>query len=54
MALAGFDPGKKGGTMSSYTHVPHPHTLERIEHRDKPVKTTDVLRAKVPAGSMHG
>jgi hypothetical protein len=28
--------------MSSYTHVPHPHTLERLEHRDKPVKTADV------------
>lgn len=33
--------------MSSYTHVPHPHTIERVEHRDQPVKTTDVLRAKV-------
>jgi hypothetical protein len=33
--------------MSSYTHVPHPRTLEVVEHRDKPVKTTDVLRAKV-------
>ena len=32
--------------MSSYTHVPHPHTLERLEHRDKPVKTADVLRQK--------
>jgi hypothetical protein len=32
--------------MSSYTHVPQPHTLERLEHRDKPVKTADVLRAK--------
>jgi hypothetical protein len=37
---------KKGGTMSSYTHVPHARTLERLEHRDKPVKTADVLRAK--------
>jgi len=26
----------------SYTHVPHPHTLERLEHRDKPVTTADV------------
>ena len=32
--------------MSGYTHVPHPHTLERLEHRDRPVKTADVLRAK--------
>jgi hypothetical protein len=32
--------------MSSYTHVPHPHTLERLEHQDKPVKTADVLREK--------
>ena len=32
--------------MTNYVHVPHPHTLERIEHRDKPVKTVDVLRAK--------
>jgi hypothetical protein len=28
--------------MSIYTHVPHPHTLERLEHRDKPVKTAEV------------
>jgi hypothetical protein len=37
---------KKGATMSSYTHVPHPRTIERLEHRDKPVKTADVLRAE--------
>jgi hypothetical protein len=29
--------------MSNYTHVPHPHTLERLEYRDKPVKTADVI-----------
>ena len=29
-----------------YTHEPHPHTLERLEHRDKPVLTNDVLRQK--------
>jgi len=32
--------------MSTYTHVPHPHTLERLAHRDKPVKTADVVNAK--------
>ena len=32
--------------MSSYSHVPHPHTLERLEHRDKPVKTADVIKEK--------
>jgi hypothetical protein len=32
--------------MSDYTHVPHPHTVERLEHRDKPVKTADVYREK--------
>ena len=30
----------------SYVHVPHPHTLERLEHRDKPVKTADVLKER--------
>ncbi len=29
--------------MDNYEHVPHPHTLERLEHRDKPVQTTDAL-----------
>jgi cobalamin biosynthesis protein CobD/CbiB len=29
--------------MSTYTHVPHPRTLERLEHKDKPVKTADVV-----------
>jgi hypothetical protein len=32
--------------MSEYIHVPHPHTLERLEHRDKPVTTADVYREK--------
>ena len=32
--------------MSTYTHVPHPHTLERLEHKDKPVKTADVVNEK--------
>jgi hypothetical protein len=30
----------------SYSHVPHPHTIERLEHLDKPVKTADVLAEK--------
>jgi cobalamin biosynthesis protein CobD/CbiB len=29
--------------MSMYTHVPHPRTLERLEHKDKPVKTADIV-----------
>ena len=32
--------------MSTYTHVPHPHTLERLAHKDKPVKTADVVNEK--------
>jgi hypothetical protein len=32
--------------MSIYTHVPHPHTVERLEHRDKPVKTVDIVNEK--------
>ncbi|HUZ09770.1 MAG TPA: hypothetical protein VMU76_06335 [Acidimicrobiales bacterium] len=32
--------------MSSYTHVPHPHTLERLQHRDKPVTTADVIKSR--------
>ncbi|HUZ19435.1 MAG TPA: hypothetical protein VMU75_02555 [Acidimicrobiales bacterium] len=32
--------------MSSYEHVPHPHTLERLEHRDKPVTSSDVIKEK--------
>lgn len=32
--------------MSIYTHVPHPHTVERLEHKDKPVKTSDVVNEK--------
>jgi hypothetical protein len=30
--------------MPTYTHVPHPHTLERLEHKDKPVTTADVVK----------
>jgi hypothetical protein len=30
--------------MSSYEHIPHPHTLERLEHRDRPITTTDVIK----------
>ena len=33
--------------MSNYTHVPHPRTMERLEHRVKPVMTADVLTHKV-------
>lgn len=29
--------------MSIYTHVPHPHTLERLEHKDKPVTMADIV-----------
>ena len=29
--------------MDIYEHIPHPHTLERLEHRDKPKLTTDML-----------
>jgi len=32
--------------MSIYTHVPHPHTVERLEHKDKPVKTVDIVNEK--------
>ena len=32
--------------MSIYTHSPHPHTIERLEHLDKPVKTADVITRK--------
>ena len=30
--------------MSTYIHVPHPHTLERLEHKDKPVTTADIVK----------
>jgi hypothetical protein len=30
--------------MTTYTYVPHPHTLERLEPKDKPVKTADVAK----------
>ena len=32
--------------MSQYVHTPHPHTIERLEHRDRPVKTSDVYSEK--------
>jgi hypothetical protein len=32
--------------MSTYTHVPHPHTLERLGHKDKPVRTADVVNQR--------
>jgi hypothetical protein len=32
--------------MATYTHVPHPHTLERLQHKDKPVTTSDVVKEK--------
>jgi hypothetical protein len=40
--------------MSPYTHVPHPHTLERLEHRDKPVKTADVIKKRQVSDSIRG
>src|ERR1019366_4413390 len=33
--------------MADYIHVPHPHTLERLEHRDGPVKTADIVKANM-------
>ena len=30
--------------MKIYDYVPHPHTMERLEHRDRPVKNVDVLK----------
>jgi hypothetical protein len=39
-------PRKGGAPMSVYTHVPHPHTLERLQHRDKPVSRDDVVKEK--------
>jgi hypothetical protein len=32
--------------MSQYVHTPHPHTIERLEHKDRPVKTRDVYSEK--------
>ena len=32
--------------MSQYVHTPHPHTIERLEHKDRPVKTKDVYSEK--------
>ena len=33
--------------MSDDTHVHHPHALERLEHREGPVKTADVQKEQV-------
>jgi hypothetical protein len=33
--------------MDTSTHRPHPHALERLEHRPGPVKTKDILRGKI-------
>lgn len=33
--------------MSVYNHVPHPHTLERLQHRDGPVNHVDVVKQQV-------
>lgn len=33
--------------MSNYVHIPHPHTLERLQHRDRPVATADIRKATV-------
>jgi hypothetical protein len=32
--------------MSGYVHVPHPHTVERLAHKDKPITTADVAFEK--------
>jgi hypothetical protein len=32
--------------MSVYTHVPHPRTVELLEHKSKPVTTADVYKQK--------
>ena len=32
--------------MSIYTHVPHPHTLERLEHKDQPITTAAVRKER--------
>jgi hypothetical protein len=33
--------------MTKYVHVPHPHTIERLEHRDKAVTTADVINERI-------
>jgi hypothetical protein len=30
--------------MATYTHVPHPHTVERLAHRDQPVTTAEIIQ----------
>jgi hypothetical protein len=44
--MKGLGTEREGVAMSIYTHVPHPHTIERLEHRDKPVKTADIVNEK--------
>ena len=44
--VGGSGPQEKGGFVSDFVHVPHPHTLERLEHRDKAVTTADVVKEK--------
>jgi hypothetical protein len=43
---SGLGTQREGLAMSIYTHVPHPHTIERLEHKDKPVKTADIVNEK--------
>ena len=33
--------------MDTHTHIPHPHALERLQHRAGPVTTKDVLHDKI-------
>src|ERR1039458_9969120 len=44
--MKGLGTQREGVAMSIYTHVPHPHTIERLEHKDKPVKTADIVNEK--------
>src|ERR1017187_7970709 len=32
--------------MSIYTHVPHPHTLERLEPKDQPITTAETRKER--------
>lgn len=34
--------------MNDYVHVPHPRTLERLAHHDRPVTTAEVIRERTP------
>jgi hypothetical protein len=40
--------------MSNDTHVLHPPTLERLEHRDKPITTADVIKGRQASDSIRG